>query len=505
MPEYARSLVVILFFAMIVFTLSKKAFESSLKLEEINRFRNIWITTTLLAFFSHDFWVFIILVSLFLIYGCKRERNKPSLFLLLLFVIPPISAYIPGMGLMNAFFELNINRTLSLTLLLPIYMSAQIKQDGFKFGRAFTDKLLIVYIVLCAALQLRTPTFTNTMRYGFYLFTDNILPYYAFSRGLRTLLEMKKAIIALIIASLIAGIIGTFEYLKYWLIYDALPKAMGSGWHFGGYMLRGGDIRATSSLMHPIILGYLMVICLGFYFYISHSIKNKTYRKLGLFGIIGGLFTTMSRGPWVGGVALALTYLATGKKPLFKITTLIFFGGLFIMMLTVIPGGDKFYNLLPYLGKTQAENIDYREQLFTNSLIVIQRYPVFGSINFLEEPEMLELMQGEGIVDVVNTYIGVALMYGLVGLMLFLGIFFSTLIGIYKAIKSLPNKTSEEFLLGRCLISSIIGLMVVIYTASNIGIMPSLYWAIVGMGVAFIRLIKDGQTFANSNKKLPTL
>ncbi len=490
MPEYFRALVVILFIATLVFTLSKKAFASTLTTVEINKFRNIWIITTLIAFLSQNFWIFIIVTALYLRYVSRNESNKPSLFLLLLFVIPPISDFISGMGMMQNLFEINIFRLLALILLFPIFKSSQAKNDGFKFGKTLPDKAFILFLVLCTILQLRGTSFTDSLRGGFILFLDAFLPYYAFSRGLRSLPELKKAIIALIIATLIAALIGTLEYLKYWLLYDALPKAMHSSWHFGGYMLRGGDIRAMSSLMHPIVLGYLLVVSLGFYLYLSPTIKNKIYRHLGYFTIMGGLFATMSRGPWVGGVALGLTYLATGKKPLVKILMLITFGTLFIMMLTVVPGGSKVYNLIPYLGKTQAENIDYREKLFTNSMIVINRSPYFGSVDFLKEPEMLEMIQGEGIVDVVNTYIGIALMYGYVGLVLFIVVFLSILFSIYKVIKKLPDKTSEEFLLGRCLISSIVGLLVIIYTASNIGIVTTLYWAVAGMSVAFIRILK---------------
>jgi len=229
---------------------------------------------------------------------------------------------------------------------------------------------------------------------------------------------------------------------------------------------------------------------LGFYFYLSPSIKNKNYRLTGLLTIVGGLFSTLSRGPWLGGIILAVAYLATGKKPILKLLSLTIFTSLFIAVLTVVPGGEKFYNFLPYLGKTQSENIDYREKLYTNSKIVIDRSPLFGSVNFLQTPEMREMVQGEGIVDIVNTYIGVALTYGYVGLILFVGVFLSIIYKIYKIINKLQDKASEKHLLGRCLISTIVGLMVVISTASGIGIVPTLYWAVAGMGVAYIRLVE---------------
>lgn len=40
-----------------------------------------------------------------------------------------------------------------------------------------------------------------------------------------------------------------------------------------------------------------------------------------------------------------------------------------------------------------------------NSWIVIQRNPLFGSFDFRNTPEMQSMIQGEGIIDIVNTYI----------------------------------------------------------------------------------------------------
>ena len=137
-------------------------------------------------------------------------------------------------------------------------------------------------------------------------------------------------------------------------------------------------------------------------------------------------------------------------------------------ILAITPSGGKFIDLLPFIGKTEKYNIDYREQLFHNSLVVIARNPLFGSIDYLNEPEMLELKQGEGIIDVVNTYVGITLERGYLGLLLFVSIFASVIFAIRKSMKSITDKRDELHILGRSLVAVLLTIMFIISTTSSI-------------------------------------
>ncbi len=494
MPEGIRALIIIILLALIVFSISKKMFSSIIPVSTLNRWRNIWITVTLIAFLAHNFWLYIALTGFYLYNVGKREPNKIALFFLLLFIIPPIGDYIPGLGGLQNLFEITHPRLLSLVILLPAFIFSKSNTDSFKFGKTIPDKLLFIFLLISTILQLRDTTTTDTLRRGFYIFTDIFLPYYVGSRGLRSIQDIKVASIALVLASQIQGVIGVFEYVKHWLLYASLPDSLGIPRVLGNYMSRGGELRAMAGLAHPIIFGLIMVASIGFFLYISPLIKSKKYRSIGLLTLISGLLVSLSRGPWIGAVLLIISFSATGKNPIKRIFQTIIIGVLFIGMLNIIPGGAKYYNLLPYLGTTQSENIEYREKLVTNSMIVIGKYPIFGSANYLETPEMQEMIQGEGIIDVVNSYIGIALNFGYFGLSLFLGLFFYILLRIYKIMKKLPNKDSEEFLLGRCLLSITIAVLVIIATASSIGIIPYFYWTLAGIGVAYIQLTKSKVT-----------
>jgi O-antigen ligase len=160
-------------------------------------------------------------------------------------------------------------------------------------------------------------------------------------------------------------------------------------------------------------------------------------------------------------------------------------------LMAALPGTDKVVNLLPFIGSTEKENVDYRANLMTNSMIVIQRHPWFGSSNFTATPEMEAMRQGEGIIDIVNTYLRVALEKGFVGLGLFAGFFALTLIGIYRAMRLIPDKESEEHLLGRVLLATLVSVLVMIFTVSSITFIPIVYWSVAAMGVAYTLMVRQ--------------
>ncbi|MNM69633.1 hypothetical protein D3C81_812380 [compost metagenome] len=165
-------------------------------------------------------------------------------------------------------------------------------------------------------------------------------------------------------------------------------------------------------------------------------------------------------------------------------------GVLALPLLTVLPGGDKVLDLLPFIGNIEKENITYRERLIDNSWIVIQRNPLFGSFDFRNTPEMQSMIQGEGIIDIVNTYVSLALRVGLVGLALFVAFFITVLLGIRKAMRAFPDQNDEQRQLGRALLATLVGILVIIFTVSSITVIPTVYWSVAGLGVAYIQRVR---------------
>ncbi|QXI50130.1 O-antigen ligase family protein [Pseudomonas anuradhapurensis] len=507
MPEHLRALIVILFLASVVFLLARRPACDLIPLRDFKRRRNLWFLLTLLAFFSHSFWLYLGAGAVILYIAGRREHNPMALFYLLLFLIPPASLQVPGFGLVNFLVELNHIRLLSVCVLLPAALALRRQGDTLRFGRTWPDRLLAAELLLMSVLYLRETTLTDTLRQTFYLYIDVLLPYYVASRGLRQISDFKDTLLAFVLASFLLALIGVAEYVRHWLLYSALVDAMGVPWSMSGYLDRGGSLRASVTTGQAIVLGYVMSVAIGLFLFVQGYVRRPWQRLMGALLLAAGLFAPLSRGPWIGAMVIVVVFVALGKGALRRLALLAAAGMLALPLLTAVPGGDKVLDLLPYIGNVDKDNITYRERLMDNAWIVIQRNPLFGSFDFRNTPEMQSMIQGEGIIDIVNTYINVALRVGLVGLGLFLAFFASVLLGLRKAMRSFPDKDDERRQLGRALLATLAGILVIIFTVSSITFIPVVYWTIAGLGVGYsqmVRRLHDSQVSELAGSALQT-
>lgn len=502
MPETIRALVVILVLATVFFSFSKRFAGIFSEVDDFNLRRNIWFILTITAYLANNFWIFLALATPLLIFAKRQESNPPALYFFILFVIPMATIVIPGMGLINFLFNLSYPRVLSLIILLPAFLSLQSQSDTPSFGRTAPDKVLFAYLLLTALLFLRGETLTNFMRELFYLFIDVFLPYFVISRSLKNLQTFREALLSLVLAIMVLAPLAIFESLKHWLLYASVNTALGLTEEMTHYLGRDGTLRAIVSTGQPIVLGYLMVVGLGLYLFLQKSIRKKFIRRIGMALLIAGLIAPLSRGPWVGAIVLLVAFIITGGNIARRLMGMVMAIFIILPFISVLPGGEKVINLLPFIGTTDKGSVDYREDLLTNSMIVIQRNPWFGSPDYLDTPEMERMMQGEHIIDIVNSYIGIALEDGLVGLALFVSFFALVLLGIFRVMRSISDKNSEEYLLGRALLSTLLAILVIIFTVSSISFIPIVYWSVAGLGVAYVQMVRKESIRSNSTSTL---
>lgn len=491
MPEHIKALVYILIVASMTFAIAKKPVISLTTTSDFTRWRNAWLFATLSIFLAQNFWLYLIIFALLAIYYSRKEKNILALFFVMVFSVPPLAANIPGFGVVNYLIEIDQIRLLTLVMLLPFAFSRRFKQESVTFGKYLSDKALICYVILIVLLTFRSTTITDSLRQAFLIYLDIFLLYFVASRSITKIQDFKQVIVGFLFASIIVAAIGITEFIKHWLLYSPLERALQVQSNLGNYLIRGDSLRAVATAGQPIALGYMMVVALGFFAFIQSYIKSKFYRRIALLLLIGGLLAPLSRGPWIGALVTLLILVATGRRPMTQLIKLAGIGIISLLFIGVTPYSEKVFSLIPFIGNTDEGNISYRESLLKNAIIVIQKYPVFGTPDYRDTPEMRELLQGQGIVDVVNSYLKIAMSTGLVGLMAFLAVFISVIFVVRGAMRSVPDKNSETYLLGRSILAAIFGIMVTIFTVSSISIIPMIYWIVLGMGVAYARLVKN--------------
>ena len=487
MSEHLRALVVILGLATLVFAIVQRpAFGLPIAAEDLRRRRNLWFTVTLIAFLAHNFWLYVIGVALVIYWTRKREPNPLALFLILLFAVPPFSAPIQGLGPIEQLFGINHIRLLSLMILLPAWWSLRKQKDVMSFGANWADRLLLLYLAYQLMLQLSSDTFTNGLRQGlFYSFTDVFLPYYVASRSLRNVKAMHDALASLAVAAALLAVIGIFESLKYWLLYASLNEALNVSFAMGNYLGRGdtGALRAVASTGHSIALGYVLVIALMVFIGLSSAMNRSLAWKAGVVTLSAGIIAALARGPWVGAVAGLVVFGLFSSNPARYFTRSAGWSAVALVVLLLSPYQDRVIGLIPFVGDTDSGNVEYRQRLFDASLIVIKQNPWFGGGDYMDQLADLGMVQGEGIVDLVNTYLAVALSQGLVGLALFLGVFISAATPLAKLIAIADSRDASEYLVAQSLLAAMGGALVVVATASPILCIPTMYWMLAGLCV----------------------
>jgi len=452
---------------------------------EFVRWRNAWVIITLIAFLASNFWLYLIATGIYVNRAIKKIDNRLAFALAILFAVPPISVRL------GPLFYIDYVILLSLIIFLPMFLSIKGREDAPRLGQTFADWLVILLITLMTLLEMRGTTVTDALRNGVGYGLAIFLPYFVASRAIKDFNQLKVAMIGLTLAGILAGSIAVFEFLKGWLLYQPLPHVLNMPFDLGRYLGRGDLLRALSSLGHPLILGLMMLITFGFYLFVGSLIKNKWIRRLCLLAILAGLYAPVSRGPWVAAVILFIIFLALGPQVIKKMSVALIFAVIFGSLLPVIPGGQKIINLLPFVGKVDPFNVDYREVLFDKGMEIVKRKPFFGVPEPSLEPEMEDMVQGEGIVDIVNSYLNIVLGYGIPALILYVGLFVLAIFRVNSSRKKIKDKNSEEYLCGRALIATMIAVLIAISSVSSIGIIPTVIYTLAGLMLSYARIIDN--------------
>ena len=490
-----KALIAVLVVAALVFRFVKPVALLFSSERDFVRRRNIWLVLTAVAFLSPSFWLFVLVAAPLLVWGGREDSNPVAFYLSLLHVIPPIAVNIPIVGI-NTLFALDNYRLLSFCVLIPTAWRLREHPEVTRIqGLQAMDLLLLGYGLLQVVLfvppdlphhVILQDSATNVVRRAALFFVDIYILYYVVSRYCTTSRAIAEAMAAYCVASATMAAIAVIESLKGWLLYVDISSRWGNDLGASFYLLRGDTLRAQVSTGHALALGYLLAIAFGFWLHLQSQVPERRFRiGIGLL-LWFGLIAAYSRGPWAGAIAMYFIFAALGPRALPRLVKSVGAAALVSTVLFLSPLGEKIVQVLPFMGgSVDSGNVQYRQRLATRSWELIQQHPWFGDQHAYTK--MDDLRQGQGIIDLVNTYAEVALFYGLVGLLLLIGF---VLVGAARAFwKAKIGGTDPQFSsLGISLVASILGVLIMIATSSFILGLPPLYFVIGGLLSAYSQL-----------------
>ena len=492
MSEAYRSLFVILSASLIAFGVQRSTLGPLFQPSQYTLFRNLWIGLSALAFASGNFWVFVAGTTVAILFVSGRMKWPAAMVPGLMLCLPPYGVDIPGFGLVNYLFTLTVPRLFALLLLAPA--AFVLLRSGAKPTQVrWPDRLFTGYLLLQIALTLRSETATSAMRAMFHVLIDVGLPYFVLSRALVSVAAIRQALGAIVLAAAVLAAIAILEFSKSWLLYLSLGASWGLPNPVSSYLMRDGLLRVRATAGHAIALGYVMAMALSALLAVWPAL-HRTGRRLTASLLLCGIVVPFSRGPWIGALAAIAVYLATGPAAVKRLAMLgsVLVGALGVA--TLLPGGGRIIGMLPFVGDTDRGSIDYRQLLLDVSLRLIAEDPVLGPPEYRARLAAAGLVQGEGFVDIVNSYLGIALESGVTGLVLFIGFFIAVALSLRTSIQRARRAVDEDRetlgSMGRGLLCGVVATMVIIATVSSVTTIPWLYWSFAGLCVAYARVVE---------------
>jgi O-antigen ligase len=517
MPVYLKELIVVVTIGALIFRFAKPIVLHFSTETDFRRRRNAWFLLTVTAFLSPSFWLYALIAIPLLILTGRKDSNPSALYLLLLHVIPPIAIPVPMVGMPYIFF-VNNYLLLSFCVLTPVALRLFRSNDEVRpRGLEAMDFCLLAYGILSAVLFTRAQepggglypvTFTDSVRHAFVFFFATVVPYYSISRANSSRRALTDSLATFCLSCALLAATAIFESARHWLLFEDMPNRWGYGIGISLYLMRAGSLRAMASTGHPLALGHLLMIAFGFWLYLQSNLKSRLQRLAGVLLLWGGLLAAYSRGPWIAASLVYFTFSALRPRPLSKLLKAAMIGGIVAVVISLSPLYERIVSVLPVFGGTVDDySIVYRQRLAVRAWEIIRENPFFGDQTALLQ--MQELRQGQGIIDIVNTYLQVLLNNGFVGLSLFLSFILLALFKAWALTRRITPFDPDLGMLGASLVACILGTLLLLAGGSFGTGTERMFYVLAALATAYAHLGRSapqpqlGQTRNEGNTQLP--
>ncbi|MGF1547579.1 MAG: O-antigen ligase family protein [Thiotrichales bacterium] len=396
-----------------------------------------WLVVPIVVVLTKNIWLTFGLILLFKVYFLRNDIRRNVIFFLFMFPVLPEQFVYPFWEEGNFYIvNLNFQFVMALFVLLPLLPGIwALNRDGVEDDKPqLKNAIPWFFVVFIAVLvvgafrdrfEFRVTTFSS-IRETFTIFLVFALPFYVLVKSVRDYRDIEIYLGAILLSGVFLAIFAFFEEALRWKIFNQLGSYLdaykpGSIAEF--YDFRGPLLRVSGSLGHPITFGFYLTIVLAFSMYFLRRNAVSIVVSLAVIAMVSlASFFTVSRGAMVGlvvffAVLFVYKFHPVARRLLFVVTLAL--GSVFVVV------GDNIFTERSVESVTALDKegtFNYRLELAKASWVVLQRQLLFGSRNYKGEPEMQKLVQGQGIVDMVNGYVHIAMEYGLVGLFAFLGL-----------------------------------------------------------------------------------
>lgn len=429
----------------------------------------LWLLSIPVVFLVVDpLTIILILAALMLALAPISAAHRVAFFLIAVPCVPHfVHADLPFPGI-NFLAVVSNSRIAVVVILLPLLFYAR-SPDRPQRGWSLADFAVIAFAAYTAAMVAQALNVTSGFRFFAEQFMILIVPYMALVRAVDSDDALETCLRGFLACAVILAAVTFISTLKQWDFYRLFepPSVMGIPDYRGG-LLRISATANTHSLGFYLAAGMLLLE------YLKHRMSLGFIRLnlLRAFLFIG-LFATGSRGAMVG---LGLGY---GVYAMFAMRSTVLRTTYFALLVLGVVAGSVWLFETDHSEIDPYGTFDYRKQLLITSLEYIRSHFLFGNIGFMSSGKFDHLIQGQGIIDITNLYLQIALSYGFIGFALFFLIFlqsvYGLLVGAWREARHGDRSTCAV------LLAILVGWLTLIATTSDVALT-------VHLGIVFAAL-----------------
>lgn len=282
-----------------------------------------------------------------------------------------------------------------------------------------TDPLLdfsvLMILIVFTFMELRGVSATAMLR----IILQNALfvvpPYLLVSRSVVNLEDVRKLLLHLCLAAFLGSIVAIFGILRHWDLYGSFFGALGVTETLGSSTLavRGGLMRMGGPFHDYSAFGLFLAAIIAVLPALRRSFGRMEFLAVAAVLLLG-IVSTQSRGAWIGMILGFVTFELLRNRRMMAVAMIAGGGAVYVLLRLVLAPSSRFADAVGS-GGAGLETAQYRWRLLVRGLEQVEAHPVLGQNPAKLIENMPDMMQGQHIVDFVNSHLFVAMSTGLVG------------------------------------------------------------------------------------------
>ena len=382
------------------------------------------------TFFSPSVPIHLALCSLTVPLFAHRREDIPPVYLFGLLALPSLQLSI-GVGSIQL---LPITGFSALGIGALVWATVKGERgDPKSYLAGICIAALFCMIVFGAA---RGTSATNYLRVIVNTSLSFLMPFYIVRRCVKSPNDARLLIVGLIAVTAALSAVAIYEAKASWPLFRGVYNHYGITLSSGASVkLRGGYLRSPGTFIEPTSFALWLAIGTGALLASPWLFRSKVnYTLLRVF-LLAGLFAPQSRGAFIGLIVFFAVHQLVNGRSVNVVKPAFFAGGAALMFYCLALFVPAIGNMVG-LNSTGAVNRDYRQDLFSRGIEEAKHHLILGTDYGSVTYALRDLVQGEGIVDFVNSYLSTLLVTGLVGLFLFVFALFAPLPAMYRLARS---------------------------------------------------------------------